>query len=96
MLKKIKNLCMEKEITLAELERATDISNGSIRRWDTVSPNIKNVEKVADYFHVSLDYLMDKDINSDLCSDAMAVARNFNNLPEEKKALFKQLLDSIN
>ncbi len=57
-MERIKNLCNEKKITFAEVERKVGISNGQIRRWDTSSPKIENVEKVANYFDVSTDYLL--------------------------------------
>lgn len=40
------------------MERKTGISNGQIRRWNTSSPKIENIQKVADYFNVSVDYLL--------------------------------------
>lgn len=55
---RIQSLCDEKNITFAELERLTGISNGQIRRWNGSDPKVTNVQKVADYFNVSLDYLM--------------------------------------
>ncbi len=55
---KIKLLCDEEGITFAELERRTGISNGQIRRWDSSSPKTENIEKVADYFGVRIDYLL--------------------------------------
>lgn len=58
LVKKIKILCDEKKVTFAEVERKTGISNGQIRRWSTSTPNIENVRKVADYFDVSIDYLL--------------------------------------
>ncbi|MFJ5564791.1 helix-turn-helix domain-containing protein [Lysinibacillus xylanilyticus] len=58
LVERIKNLCNERKITFAEVERKVGISNGQIRRWDTSSPKIENVEKVANYFDVSTDYLL--------------------------------------
>lgn len=58
LVQKIKELCDEKNITFAELERSTGISNGQIRRWDTSSPKIENIQKVADFFDVTTDYLL--------------------------------------
>lgn len=58
LVERIKNLCNEKKITFAEVERKVGISNGQIRRWDSSSPKIENVEKVANYFDVSTDYLL--------------------------------------
>ncbi|SHH95434.1 helix-turn-helix domain-containing protein [Virgibacillus chiguensis] len=58
LVNKIKLLCDEKKVTFAEVERSVGISNGQIRRWDNSSPKIENVKKVADYFDVSVDYLL--------------------------------------
>lgn len=58
LLNRIKELAKHKEITIAELERETGISNGQIGKWGTRSPNVKNIQKVANYFGVSIDYLL--------------------------------------
>lgn len=58
LVKRIKTLCDEKKVTFAEVERETGISNGQIRRWDNASPKSENIERVADYFDVSIDYLL--------------------------------------
>lgn len=55
---KIKSLCKEKKITVAELERNTGISNGQIRKWDNSTPGVDKLKLVADYFDVSVDYLL--------------------------------------
>lgn len=55
---RIKELADQKKVTFAEIERKVGISNGQIRRWDTSSPKIENIQKVADFFDVSTDYLL--------------------------------------
>lgn len=57
---KIRRLCEEKGETLASLERKMDFGNGTIRRWDTTVPSGDKLSKVADFFHVSVDYLLGK------------------------------------
>lgn len=57
---RIKELAEEKGTTLAGLERTLSISHGSIRKWDSSSPSIDKVDKVAKYFNISLDYLLGK------------------------------------
>ena len=57
---RIKDLCYEKEISIASLEKYLGFGNGSIYRWDKNSPTIEKVTKVADYFNVSVDYLLNK------------------------------------
>ena len=61
LVEKIKQLCRERKITVAELERRTGISNGQIRKWETTTPGIDKVEKVADYFGVTTDYLLGRE-----------------------------------
>ncbi|MEY9980357.1 helix-turn-helix domain-containing protein [Lysinibacillus sp. RC79] len=58
LVKRIKLLCDERKVTFAEVEREINISNGQIRRWDNVSPKSETLQKVADYFDVSTDYLL--------------------------------------
>lgn len=59
----IKSLCDEKGITNAELERTLDLANGSVARWiKGAAPNSTALEKVADYFKVSADYLLGRTV----------------------------------
>lgn len=58
LVERVKKLCSDQKITLAELERKTNLSNGVIRRWDEKTPGIDKLQKVADYFDVSTDYLL--------------------------------------
>ena len=58
LLAKVKELVDEKKMTIAELERKLDFSHGSISKWDKQSPSSKRLQKVADYFSVSTDYLL--------------------------------------
>lgn len=55
---RIKGLADSKKVSIAELERKTGISNGQIRHWTDRSPKAENLQKVADYFSVSTDYLL--------------------------------------
>ena len=61
LLTNIRRLCSKKPVSIAKLERETGISNGTISRWDTSSPSIENVQKVAEYFGVSIDELLSAD-----------------------------------
>lgn len=58
ILENITRLCKEKGISIAKLERATDISNGTISRWGICSPTVENVRKVAEFFGVTVDMLI--------------------------------------
>ncbi len=58
LVERIKLLCDEKKTNFAEVERNIGISNGQIRRWNTSTPGTDKLEMVADYFDVSVDYLL--------------------------------------
>lgn len=58
LINRIKELADEKKLTFAEIERKVGLSNGQIRRWNSSSPKIDNIQKVADFFDVSTDYLL--------------------------------------
>ncbi len=55
---RLKLLATEKKISIAELERILGFANGSIRKWDKQPPGSPKLQKVADYFDVSTDYLL--------------------------------------
>lgn len=55
---KIKELCVKHGTTVQKLEDTLCIGNGVISRWDKSSPKADNLEKIADYFGVSVDYLL--------------------------------------
>ena len=56
IVERIKTLCAESHITIASLERRLNLGNGTIGRWNTASPTVERLGRVADYFGVSLDY----------------------------------------
>ena len=58
LIENITNLCKEKNITFAELERETGLGNGTIRRWDEMNPRVDRLKLVADYFGVTIDFLI--------------------------------------
>lgn len=63
ILDRIRSLANDRKVTLAELERSLNFSNGSLRKWETSTPSGDKIEKVADYFNVSVDYLLGRTKN---------------------------------
>lgn len=55
---RIRDLAQQHKISLAELERSLQFSNGIISTWKFSNPSIDKVKKVANYFNVSIDYLL--------------------------------------
>lgn len=60
LVENITALCKKNGITLTALERVVGFSNYTIAKWKTCSPRVENIKKVADYFGVSVDDLLTK------------------------------------
>lgn len=57
-LERIKKLCESHSITVPILEEKLNIPNNTIYQWNKRKPNTERLESVADYFNVSVDYLL--------------------------------------
>lgn len=55
---RIESLRKERKISQGNLEKELGFSNGSISKWKTSMPKPERLQKIADYFGVSVDYLM--------------------------------------
>lgn len=60
----IYKLCNDRQITINQLEQKTGISNGSIARWSKCMPGSLAVKKVADFFAVPIDDLLEVNTNA--------------------------------
>lgn len=55
---RVKELCRKHGISVVELEERLDFSRNSLYSWKKNNPSVDKLEKVADYFNVSTDYLL--------------------------------------
>ena len=55
---RIQKLCDENNTKIRPLERSLGISTGTIGKWDTSSPSADRLYKVAEYFSVSMEWLL--------------------------------------
>ena len=55
---RIKTLCKENGITVNKLEKTLGFGTGYIAKLDNSVPNTAKIQLIADFFHVSLDFLM--------------------------------------
>lgn len=99
IVQRIRRLCSDKGITLAELERTTGIANGTISKWEKSDPKAKTVKAVADFFKVSTDYLLEGcnvkavPIEEDL--DTMLLARGIRDLSPERRELLEKFIEML-
>lgn len=59
---RIRALANQRDMSLPQLEVELGLGNGTISRWRSSSPNTDKLQKIADYFNVSMDYLLGRDI----------------------------------
>lgn len=60
-LEKVKMLCKDKGETVGDFEGNMGFSRGAAYKWNKSLPSVGTAKKIADYFGVSLDYLMAED-----------------------------------
>jgi transcriptional regulator with XRE-family HTH domain len=63
---RLKQLRSEHKMTQRELAKALNISNGTVAMYETSkrSPDYKTLEKIADFYKVSTDYLLGRNSNT--------------------------------
>lgn len=59
---RIRALANQRDMNLPQLEVELGLRNGTISRWRLSSPNTDKLQRIADYFNVSMDYLLGRDI----------------------------------
>lgn len=89
---RIKELCKKKNLTITGTEKALGFARGSLCKIDTNKPSMEKVQKLADYFDVTIDYLMTGEEpaekpNSDLTArDERDIAKDLDNIMEKLAA----------
>lgn len=61
VLEKIKLLTKQRGISIVRMEEDLGLGKNTAYRWNNKTPNPETLEKLADYFHVSVDYLLDRE-----------------------------------
>ena len=54
----IKKLCKQKGVTVTGTERELGFARGSLCKVNTSAPSMEKVRKLAEYFEVDIEYLM--------------------------------------
>lgn len=62
MLESIRTLCNNDNISPTRLEEILGFSQGLISRWKNKTPSVDRIIDIADYFHVSLDEVVGRNI----------------------------------
>ncbi len=66
---RIKALCKENGVTAQKLEQDCGFANGYISKLDKSTPNGSKLKAIAEYFGVSVDYIVGNDEDNDDLSE---------------------------
>lgn len=105
---RIKQLCKNNGISMNQLEKELGFAVGYISKLDKSTPNSKYIQRIADYFNVSVDYLMtgkeseftiemaEKDVLlSQMESRLKEYVLKLSEMSEDKQELVLQLIDKL-
>ena len=87
---RIKGLADEQGLTMVRLGQLIGASSGNVSDWKNgrSSPNTEKICKIADYFHVTTDYLLGRETKVDLpTEDAMELMKIYNRLDRAGRAI---------
>ncbi|WAO22074.1 helix-turn-helix domain-containing protein [Paenilisteria newyorkensis] len=88
---RVKKLANERKVSLAELTKALNMGENSIYKWKTQKPAIDKLQQVADYFNVTVDYLLGREEKEEEGFVTFFRA-NTSDLSDEKKQLLEEEL----
>ncbi|WP_430534423.1 helix-turn-helix transcriptional regulator [Listeria rocourtiae] len=92
----VKKLCAEQGIAMTDLEERLNFGKNSMYTWKKSSPSTDKLQKVADYFHVSVDYLLGRtDIKSPLHELEDAQFLDIDGLTPEDIAKVESVIEAL-
>jgi len=97
ILERIKKLAASRNLSINSLEEKLGFARGYLYTWKKKTPGIDRVQKVADFFDVSVDYLLGKsDIEKpksvELTDNDVIMTFEGKPIQEEDRELIKRLL----
>lgn len=94
VLDRIRKILSEKDMSISELERLSDIARGTVGKWDKVIPSADKLQRVAQTLGTSMDYLLTgKEPSED--SETLLLARDANSLTKEQLQVVKNVIDEF-
>lgn len=70
----VKNLCEKQGISLNTLEEKLELGKNSLYGLKRNQPSAERLQQIADYFHVSTDYLLGRTDNPNIATNGDASA----------------------
>ena len=98
MVERIEALCKEKGVSFRKVELSLGFSNGILRSWEKKTPSADKLAAVADYFGVSMEYLLTGKEKApaheepELSEDEVMLLSAYRALPPDEKRTVLMLL----
>ncbi|HGS8682663.1 TPA: helix-turn-helix transcriptional regulator [Enterococcus faecalis] len=98
---RISYLAKKQGMSVFDLAEKLDLSRNSIYSWKKSSPKAETLEKVAEYFDVSTDYLLGRDTSKLQKADPeeekiiTMFRKNTAGMTEEEKREFNESMDKL-
>lgn len=84
---RIKSLCKSRGISMNRLEGELGFAKGYISKLGTSKPNVRKIQQIADYFDVSLDYL----ISGDKPGEKQLTAKDERDIARDMESILRKL-----
>lgn len=89
---RIKELSNGQKVSLSKVAIDLGFSENLFYRWKTTEPKARDLEKVADYFGVSVDYLLGREDKSSLAEKYGVFAFDGEPVTDEEVEFLKSVL----
>ncbi len=88
--KRLKDLRKEFGMTQIEFAQKFNIANGTVGNWESGNrqPDYETLQKISDFFNVSIDYLLDISVDTEAISHARNTVKK---LAEEQNIPFEEI-----
>ncbi|WP_206459375.1 helix-turn-helix domain-containing protein [Anaerovorax sp. IOR16] len=85
IIEQIKKLCKEHEMTMSDLADKIGVDKSTISRWNNTNiPSTQALLKIADYFNVSIDFLLERSVYDENIISIQRAYNKMNNSTREK------------
>lgn len=95
---RVNELCDKNRITKMQLEEVLGFGKGYCSKLDGHKPNTKNIQKIADYFGVKVDYILTGEEDAPtpgLSEEYLDLISAYDKLSKENKTAIMQIIKSL-
>ncbi len=91
---RLKKLCDEQGISVNKLEEKIGLGKNTLYSWKKNTPKGSNLIKVSDYFNVSTDYLLGREVE-EIDPEVRSLARDIQSFDPANRALLNDIIKSM-